>query len=77
MLKNFDVKLQRPVHTEELRHRHRKNVTLMGKMAMQAILTVTGTVRKIKGADHQHYVDDDVTVSLGVNRSLGCLCVSP
>ena len=44
------------------------NATLTGKMGMQPILPITVSVRKIKGAAHQHYVD--VTVSLDVNRPL-------
>ena len=40
-------------------------------MGIQPILTVTGPVRKIKGATVQHYVDFDVAVSVGVN------CPSP
>ena len=41
-------------------------------MGMQPILPITVSVRKIKGAARQHYVDFnlDVTVSLDVNKSL-------
>ena len=54
----------RPVHTE--RHCH-VNVTVNvkkryvdGQMGMQPILPVTVPVKKIKGADRQHYIDGDV-----------------
>ena len=43
---------------------------LVGKMGMQPILPVTVSIRKIKGADCQHYSDGDVDVTLGVNRPL-------
>ena len=33
-------------------------------MGMQAILTVTVPVKKIKGADHQHYANIDVNVTV-------------
>ena len=48
--------------------RQRRNATLTDKMGMQPILAITVSVRKIKDAVLQHYVDIDVTVTLGVNR---------
>ena len=70
---NVNVKAHlRLVHTDFHRRVNVTNATLTGKIGTQPILPITVTVRKIKGAARQNYVesDVDVTVTLGVNRAL-------